>query len=528
MKNFSKKLVISSLSTLMSVGLVAGITGTIAWYQYSTRATTTIIGTSVSNTGVLQISKDHVNWTRDLITADIIGEREGGSQITPVTFGKMNDDGSLPTNAYKRPDASENPYGGLPGSYSQVYQVADAEHDYIQYTVYLRALVNDNVTGGQQKVKLPVFLSDIMLDDIGGGSISKGLRVHLAIDENADDTYDNYYLLSKEKVENLALFGALDLDGDEKADIVGGYETVENRDDVVIYGNEGEHQDTLGIDDIKASRNANGDYDLWDHETRNKVLFYTPGTEDDYSYVKVTVTFWFEGWDTAVDTLEIDSREVIYREKNDVFAQDVDGYYVLDAGNYVLASGKAVDGTSYYDVYYREIKLAANEAIPANTFTEDAGVYTPVATPAVAVSGTTYYERKVVNVTSEIHFAELVAGLYTKSGNDYLLITNADEKAVAGNKYYEKLSQDQAYEAVVLEDALHNPLPAGSVDVSEYYTLNSGNYLHATGTNESGVTYYRLVDAGKIEVPIWSGENTDGVGFRFGLTFDVGKNAFNN
>ena len=52
---FNKKLVVATLSTALGLGIVGSITGTVAWYQYSTRATTSIIGSSGGKTGVLQI-----------------------------------------------------------------------------------------------------------------------------------------------------------------------------------------------------------------------------------------------------------------------------------------------------------------------------------------------------------------------------------------------------------------------------------------------------------------------------------------
>ena len=101
----NKKLVVSSLSTVMAVSLVAGITGTIAWYQFNTRVSTTLIGTNVGRNGVLQI-KNHSDgddgWRKDLVTADLVGHE---IRLTPVTFGALEESGALPGTAYKKPSA---------------------------------------------------------------------------------------------------------------------------------------------------------------------------------------------------------------------------------------------------------------------------------------------------------------------------------------------------------------------------------------------------------------------------------------
>ena len=519
MKNLGTKITVASLASLMSLAMVGGIAGTVAWYQFNTRVTTTIIGTNVSNTGVLQISKDGAEWTRDLITEDLIGQRTNGALITPVTFGQLNEDGSLPAHAYKAPDASENAYIANVnelGSYAHVYQQADKEHDYIQYDVYLRTMAANN--GGLEQVSLPVFLSDILLDNVGG-EIAKGLRVHLAIAEDGANA-NKFVFLSKEGVNHLALSSVLDLDADGNADIKGGYEHNNDRDKVVVYGNDGEYQDAKSIADIKANR-LNGEIDPWNVDNIDKIICHT----QEANPVKVTVTLWFEGWDDVVDNMEIDSSEIIFRKANYVYADSVEGLFVLDNGDYVAAQGKAVEDTDYYELFYKELELEEFAAVPAGSFIENQGVYAET-NDVVAQNGVKYYERIVK--AADVHYAETVTGMYLYNDNteEYEESLTADLKAVDGTDYFEKVTHDEAYAVVPFEDALHQPLPENTRSVEGLYTLDNGVYHKAHGLNQDGVTYYELATGGKATVPTWNGENTANVGFRFGLTFDVGKNAF--
>ncbi|MCR4911899.1 MAG: hypothetical protein K5925_05180 [Bacilli bacterium] len=533
----SKKLVVSSLSTAAALSFVAALSGTLAWFQYNTRVSTTVIGTGVAETGILQIRKQGGEWTRDLITADLIGERENKALITPVTFGKLEANDKLPDQAYKNPDASENAYATNLGSYDEVYEQADKEHDYIQYTVEFRAMDVENTGNGLKQVSVPVFLSNFLLEnyvEAGAGSIIDGLRVHLAIDDEGDGAVNKNLLLSKNGVENLELFGALDLDGDEKADRKGGYEGNANRDKQVVYGNEGEYQTAKKASDLVATR-VNDNYDEWDVSNMDKVLFHTSET----GFSKVTVTLWFEGWDMDLDSQTIESNEIVYIPSYDVQPQNVEGYFIEDGhGDYEAATGKADPEKSYFSLHYRPLKLDVGAIIPADTYKLNGLNHEKVnlEVEKLAVDGTKYFTRIVKNETANIQFAKDVSAMFIKDGDNYLAVTvddmDANHKALAGKTYYVKKSAGENAEVVTteLQDALGNWLPAGSKDVSKFYTQDAnGNYIKASGNNlaHNEKTYYKFTSFGNIEVPTWSGENTDGAGFRFGMTFDVGKDAFN-
>ena len=67
----NKKIILAVGSVMTAASLVGSIAGSVAWYQYSTRATMSYTGTSVHNSENIQISLDKTNWKGDLSISDI-------------------------------------------------------------------------------------------------------------------------------------------------------------------------------------------------------------------------------------------------------------------------------------------------------------------------------------------------------------------------------------------------------------------------------------------------------------------------
>ena len=521
----SKKIIVSTLSTTMALGFVAALSGTVAWYQFNTRVSTTIIGTNVADTGVLQISTDEVNWGRDLITKDLISPANPSDvQFTPVTFGKLNADGSLPAQAYMKPEASKNGEVGYlnAGKYGSVYEQATRNKEYIQYTVYIQAL--EAKSTGMERVAKDVYLSDITLDDNMGNTLIKGMRIHLSIDDGVET---KNLLLAKQEVKDLALSGVLDVDGNQVADHVGGPEWADNRDNVVFYGNNGDRQDAEAIADwVVADRN---DLNSLNANMAGKKLFTTSTSGS----VEVTVTLWVEGWDTNIGTEDdVALTDLVYRKKTIKPVSEVAGLFLLNGSNYELAAGNAVDGKVYYNVYTEELELEAYGLVPANTYVQSGDNYVLVDSASEVADPAKHYFKLIAKQDMSIVYpADLtaaLAGLYELNAGNYVLSADDADSFDANKEYFELLNEGATYAVKPLKDALDNDLPAGAVSVAGLFIKDANdNYIPASGMNASGVTYYELTDAGTVDsLPMWSGENTDGATFHFGLTFDVGHDAF--
>ncbi len=343
----SKKIIISSLSTALGVSLVGAISGTVAWYQYNTAVRTSLIGTSVAGTGMLEISGNGTDWKSALTTSDytFAGGRVG-TQIRPVTFytsASYDEDDALPANAWKNPNFKKN-WSDIAnaGKYATVYEAATAQYDYIQYTIYLRAMTVDNVSGGLAQKAEGVYLTNFILNDVSPWAISSGMRVHLAIDADGNDTPEANILINKTNANvTTKLFGALNLDDEiDEADWVysDGWGWEGATKNTVRYGATEDHtQTSKKIDSVK------------DSAMSGAALFNTPASGAS----KITVTIWLEGWDTSVGS------KVIYKEKTPAagVGEALEaGLFTRSGATYTAAEGNRVEGVVYYE--------KANEAAP--------------------------------------------------------------------------------------------------------------------------------------------------------------------
>jgi hypothetical protein len=235
----NKKVLIPLFATAMSLSAIGGISGAIAWYQYNSKVTSSYVGASVADTGVLQIGtyqkvfdengdpvyvdpqaqnpvqKEVLVWGRDLV-------KPNADRLVPVTFGAMQEvqdpvldehgdpvdadqDGHddyttrylLPSKAYAYPEAGcgegyvghqhVDDFGkecNVPG-----WTEAKKGEDYSQIEFYMRAVQTDsNEDSGFRQVERDVFISDYILRSVVGDSkfAHEALRVHIAINDGAD------------------------------------------------------------------------------------------------------------------------------------------------------------------------------------------------------------------------------------------------------------------------------------------------------------------------------------------------------
>ena len=297
---FNKKITVVSLSTVLGLGLVGSITGAVAWFQYSTRTTSSIIGTSTGESGILQIkstSGENPQWKRDLITNDVKGTFDGN--FLPVTFGGFSSGAALPAKAYSTPVAGEKNMLN--------WQEAVAGKEYLKYSFNLKA--EQLIDGTMTKVAKDVYLTNVTIENNAannGGTedtsddkdILAAVRIHLDVKKG-----DNHkYFLISNAATSLDTNGKLDLDGDNANDKVGGYEW--NYDNTeIVYGKYTvvEQQETL--DETKLVSIAQDNSDLiatlgTDGTIKNqssKSLGQT-AADGDNDDLLVTVTIWNEGW----------------------------------------------------------------------------------------------------------------------------------------------------------------------------------------------------------------------------------------
>ena len=105
MKKNLSKVIVPTLAICLGAALAGSISGTVAWYQYSTRVNAAYIGTSVGLSENLQISlrdaasgKSYYGWKGSLTHNDMelyLSDKALGQKVQPITSGAMTEDAAL-------------------------------------------------------------------------------------------------------------------------------------------------------------------------------------------------------------------------------------------------------------------------------------------------------------------------------------------------------------------------------------------------------------------------------------------------
>lgn len=102
----NKKLIIPAFALLAGASLVGSVSGTIAWYQYSTRVNASYIGSSAGTIGNLQIRINDGtdrDWGTRVSTDDVLNYlslNNFGQEVEPVTSGNLGKNDSLKKTAW--------------------------------------------------------------------------------------------------------------------------------------------------------------------------------------------------------------------------------------------------------------------------------------------------------------------------------------------------------------------------------------------------------------------------------------------
>ena len=302
MKLNKKRIAVSALALATGVCLAGSVTGTIAWYQYSTRASAIYNFTSAGGTrGSLQINVggNNDNWFTRLTHDDIssyLDATNSGDQLVPITSGSMNKESPLPEQFYKEPLPKHGPYAE--------WRKANT-HNYISLPLQLRYVDHkngDDVVCSSKRV----YLTKLSFTN-GPNSfdITESIRFHIT-SFNKDNEASRVNRLVSKNGGKILTHGALDLNGDGKDDYVRpgkGYD-FNGSEQTIDYG-EGEQESFVASADANES---NGYYPflaefneeissleklVYDVD-KSKSIGLTGFGQDDV--LNVVITIWIEGW----------------------------------------------------------------------------------------------------------------------------------------------------------------------------------------------------------------------------------------
>ena len=288
MKTNNKKIIVGALGLLAGAGLVGSLSGSVAWYQYSTRATMSYMGTSVHCTEALQISLDGTNWYSDLNNSQIqtAADTHTGMKLQPITEGaaRARNLATAPTSFKGNPIYQYFDYANW---------IAADDAAYLQYDVYLRVKdINGEAT--EKFLEKDVYLADLTVAanaktgapyanaGVTGADFAKGLRFHIT-----DGTTGNLITTHTDDIST-TLGGYLDLNNDNADDKSVGYEWQETT--ATKYGN-----DTFVQTAGKMSSFDVND-DVADFDITEKTALGRTNTKGNNQALKFTVTIWLEGW----------------------------------------------------------------------------------------------------------------------------------------------------------------------------------------------------------------------------------------
>ena len=324
--NNTKKIVVSVLALAMGAGLAGSISGSVAWYQYSTRATAQLQGVSTGTSRNLKVriadgdyDQETGDWEQDLTSAMIntyLGIGGDGQpaalKLNPVTIQTT---GNAKDAALVQRDLDDNPndavhnyvpafqghpvyqYGDLPEVNDKTAGTgANLTYNYVQ--IPLEFDLRDN---GVRKDKA-IYLVDAHFNDLSANDndhldITPALRAHFS------SSTANALLANT--AETTAISGELDLNGNGRPDKYGftGEDKADSAEKRINYGNPGQGEAANAAPTAILSQaswaNAEGADNLLanDNDAYTFVGGQTLGTTTtEGDFLKVTLTVWLEGW----------------------------------------------------------------------------------------------------------------------------------------------------------------------------------------------------------------------------------------
>lgn len=358
MKTRLNKIVVPTLSIAIGAAIAGSISGTVAWYQYSTRASTAYLGTSVGASGNLQIRiKGENKWVSDLSWGDVetwLYNHDRGQAVQPVTPGGLDKDDALPEHFYRNPVAGKAAYADwLPAS-EQNYVTLPLEFRYVKRDGNTKEV--NNVLVDEECVAEDIYISDLLIqpdwentkvvNNVANNrkDLSNAIRVHIHSyeeDDNGDPTNELNRLISNQG-GTIVTHGELDINGDGDPDEAwngtgSGAEYgfgENNQKEVIVYGEADSVQTSYSakedIVDVEAGQvkyydadnveqdepanilpsvvnyNAsnfeltNLTYKDGDNQRQSKkigtTIAFDPTDPEAEKYLQVELTIWVEGW----------------------------------------------------------------------------------------------------------------------------------------------------------------------------------------------------------------------------------------
>ena len=251
----SKKVLIPVFATAMGLSVIGGVSGAVAWYQYNTKVSTSWVGVTSADGGVLQIQKSgETSWN------SYVDFGSDTTKLHPITFGALTATSSLEGVTPKK-----HPQAGVtnPANWDNAVKGTD----YYELIFNLQAKKLNPETKVYEACEAAINVDDLHIAATGSNQdVASAIRVHIS-----SGTTNKLLSLDGGSIN---CFGPLDLDGSGSDDKYNNYHWESNHGSVLTYGVSDAVQVSSKGTDIK-----------------NTTLLTIPTTG-----ATVTVTIWLEGW----------------------------------------------------------------------------------------------------------------------------------------------------------------------------------------------------------------------------------------
>lgn len=299
----NKKIIVPTLAMIMGAGMVGSISGTVAWYQYSTRAQLGMLGASIGldrnlEAAVTAVSVDEAPaknsplWKSELVTQNILDVYgDTAINLNPITTSASYlKNGSFDSITFKG-----NPiqYKTNPANWA-----ACSEKDYVEFKVWVRSTTRD---GSDAQIAEPTYVAkelglyDATIRHIANGEkkdISSAVRVQITAGTN-------YAVMAKDSAET-NLYGPLDLDNVPGNDKPMHYSEVDSAGEDLIYGLSGEKGQTYNLENEVRGNDLLCDDPVAETGTNAGKLVVKGGLNLGATTASAAASFkvkiWLEGW----------------------------------------------------------------------------------------------------------------------------------------------------------------------------------------------------------------------------------------
>ena len=293
MKINTKHAIIPALMTAVGMALVGSVSGTVAWYQYSTRVTTSIVGASAKCAEGLEVSLSgadndfHSELNSAAITSAALNNMDG-SAFQPVTSAAAHATAEMTTVP-----AAYN-YKGHPKYQNFAYNTWAAAPDgsYLQYDLFFRVLDVDGATTKSYLAK-QLYFEDFTVNftATNAGADANAFKNALRFQFDCKTTGANKSILLANTAGTTALGASLDLNNDGQFDKTIGYsdwEAVEAAE----YGDKTLTQ-AYAAPATYIAPVVDGSLDPSGVSSLGSTV---AGAYSNASALHYTVTIWLEGW----------------------------------------------------------------------------------------------------------------------------------------------------------------------------------------------------------------------------------------